>query len=649
MKAPVSWMAKNHVAANLLMGFIMLSGLFAMMQTKKETFPEMSLDQVQIQVPYLGATPAEVEDAVCKRIEERVRGLEGVRRVRSTASEGMGSVSIELERGADMDKLLDDIKNEIDRIDTFPAEVEEPVIKELTRRNQAIDVVLYGDVEEKALKVAAERVRDDLRSSGVISQVELNGVRVDEIAIEVSEEALRRYGLTFAQVADAVRRTSIDLPAGSVESEDGAILLRTQGLMRSGREYEEVVVLTRPDGTALKLKDVATVVDGFEDTDLVSRFNGQPAAVVQVFRIGDQNALDISAYVHQYIEDKRSTLPAGIHIGYARDDARILRGRIDLLIRNARLGLVLVFICLSFFLDLRLAFWVMMGIPISFLGAFVLMEPFDASINMLSLFAFIVALGIVVDDAIIVGENIFSHRVQGKSFGRAAIDGALEVGTPVVFSIMTSIAAFMPLFFVEGMMGKFMSVIPVIVISVLLLSLIESLFILPAHLSSKGDGPVSRLFRRVFIRPLDWHARVVVLFDRGLKYVIRNAYQPTLRLALAHPISSTALALSLMLCTVGLVVGGHIKFVFMPEIGADWVTISVNMPQSTTATQTAKVVRHIEEKAIVLRDQIDAERGFASSAAGIQSIAVFLPTSATNPRPGVLPFQVSEELVAKGI
>ena len=608
MKAPVSWMAKNHVAANLLMGFIMLSGLFAMMQTKKETFPEMSLDEVQIQVPYLGATPAEVEEAVCQRIEERVRGLEGVRRVRSTAAEGIGSVGVELERGTDMDKLLDDIKNEIDRIDTFPAEIEEPVIKEVTSRNQVIDVVLYGDVEEKALKVAVERVRDDLRNSGVISQVELKGVRVDEIAIEVSEQALRRYGLTFAQVADAVRRTSIDLPAGSVESEDGAILLRTQGLMRSGREYEEVVVLTRPDGTALKLKDVATVVDGFEDADLVSRFNGQPAAVVQVFCIGDQNALDISDYVHQYIEDKRLTLPAGIHIGYALDGAQILRSRIDLLISNARLGLVLVFICLSLFLDLRLAFWVMMGIPISFLGAFVLMEPFDASINMLSLFAFIVALGIVVDDAIIVGENIFSHREQGKPFGRAAIDGALEVGTPVMFSVMTSIAAFMPLFFVEGMMGKFMSIIPVVVVSVLLLSLIESLFILPAHLSSEGDGPVSRLLRRIFTHPLNWHTRLVVLFDRGLKYVIRNAYQPTLRLALAHPISSTALALSLMLCTAGLVAGGHLKFVLVSAVGADWVTISVNMPQGTTATQTAKVVRHIEQQALVLRDQLDAER-----------------------------------------
>ena len=605
MKVPVSWMAKNHVAANLLMGFIMLSGLLSMLQTKRETFPEMSLDQVQIQIPYLGATPAEVEEAVCKRVEERVRGLEGVRRVRSTAAEGMGVVRVEIERGVDISKLLDDIKNEVDRIDTFPAETEEPVIKELTRRNQVIDVVLYGDVDEKALKIVAELVRDDLRTSRVISQVELSGVRVDEISIEISEEALRRYGLTFAQVADAVRRTSIDLPAGSVESEDGEILLRTQGLMRFGREYEDIVVLTRPDGTALKLRDISTVVDGFEDNDLVSRFNGQPAAVVSAYRTGDQNALDISSYVHEYVEEKRLALPAGIHIDSARDDASILRSRMDLLIRNARLGLVLVFICLSLFLDLRLAFWVMMGIPISFLGAFVLMEPFDASINMLSLFAFIVALGIVVDDAIIVGENVFAHREKGKNFLRAAIDGALEVGTPVVFSIMTSVVAFMPLFFVDGMMGKFMSVIPVIVISVLILSLIESLFILPAHLSSEGNGALSR----AFARPLQWHKRVSTHFDGGLKRFVKNAYLPTLRLALANPLSSTALAIALMLGTFGMVAGGHIKFVFMPNIESDWVNISINMPQGTTVTQTSKVVQFIEEKTIVLRSQIDLETG----------------------------------------
>jgi multidrug efflux pump subunit AcrB len=607
VKTPVTWMAKNHVAANLLMGFILLSGFFAMMQTKKETFPEMSLDQVQIQMPYRGATPAEVEEAVCKRIEERVRGLEGVRRVRSTAAEGMGVVSVEVERGIDMSKMLDDIKNEIDRIDTFPDETEKAIIKELTRRNQVIDVVLYGDVDEKALKVAAQRVRDDLRTSGVISQVELSGVRVDEISIEISEDALRRYGLTFDQVSSAVRRTSLDLPAGSVESKDGEILLRTQGLMRSGAEYEEVVVLTRPDGTSLTLGDIASVRDGFEDNDLVSRFNGKPAAVVQVYRTGDQSALEISSYVQEYVLEKRETLQAGIHIDHARDDARILRSRMDLLIRNAQLGLVLVFICLSFFLDLRLAFWVMMGIPISFLGAFVLMDPFDASINMLSLFAFIVALGIVVDDAIIVGENVYAHREKGKDFLRAAIDGALEVGTPVVFSVMTSVAAFMPLFFIDGMMGKFMSIIPVIVIAVLLLSLVESLFILPAHLASKGNGVLSRIFGRIFRRPLDFHERVAASFDRGLKRFVKNVYQPTLRVALSNPISSAAVAVALMLFTFGWVAGGHIKFVFMPQIESDWLTVSVNMPQGTTVDQTSKMVELIEKKALVLRAQFDEE------------------------------------------
>ena len=607
MKTSVTWMAKNHVAANLLMGFVLLSGLFALLETRKETFPEFSLDQVQIQVAYLGAGPEEIEEGICKRIEERVRGLEGVRRVRSTAAEGIGMVSVEMERGVDMSRILEDIKNEVDRIDTFPVETEKPVIKEMTRRNQVIDVVIYGDVAEEALKVVAEQVRDDLRNASAISQVELAGVRADEISIEVAEQALRRHQLSFEQVTAAVRRTSLDLPGGSVKSEDGEILLRTQGLMQSGREYESVVVLTRPDGSTLKLGDIATVVDGFEDADLIARFNGRACAVVQVYRTGDQNALEISDQVKNYIAEKGAQLPAGIHLAYARDDARLLRGRLDLLLRNARLGLILVFICLSLFLDLRLAFWVMMGIPISFLGSFVLMQPFGASINMLSLFAFIVALGIVVDDAIIVGENIFAHRESGKGFLRAAIDGALEVGTPVVFSIMTSVAAFMPLFFVEGMMGKFMSIIPVIVISVLLLSLIESLFILPAHLSLTGEGPLSRAFNFIFRRPIELHGRTAAWFDRKLKRFIEEIYQPILRKALANPLPATALALAFTLFTAGWIAGGHIKFVFMPKIESDWLTISLAMPQGTTAQQTAEVVSYIEEKAVELRHQIDAQ------------------------------------------
>ena len=608
MKRPVEWMARNHVAANLLMLFLMLTGLLGILGMKKETFPEFSLDQVQIQVPYLGASPEEVEEGVSKRIEERLSGLEGIRKIRSTSSEGMSVVSVELQSGTDMRKMLDDVKNETDRIDTFPEETEKPFIKEAVRRNQVIDVVVYGEVGEKVLKVVAERVRDDLREAPIITQVELAGVRIDEISIEVSERMLRRHGLSLAQVTDAVKGASLDLPGGSVKSENGEVLVRTKGLRYTGMEYEDVVLLTRSDGTSLKLGQIATIVDGFEDSDLISRFNGQPAAVVQVYRTGDQSALEISEYVKSYIEQHRVQLPARVNIDYGRDDARLLLSRLDLVLRNARLGLVLVFILLTLFLDLRLAFWVMMGIPISLLGSFLLMQPFGVSINMLSLFAFIVALGIVVDDAIIVGENVFTHRERGKGLLQAAIDGTLEVGKPVTFSILTSIAAFMPLFYVEGLMGKFMAVIPVIVISMLAVSLIEALAILPAHLASSSQGWLTTTFVRVFRAPLAWHNTVQGWMDRRLKEFINNRYRRIARLAITNPLITTALAVCLMLVTCGWIGGGHIKFVFMPKIDSDWLTISVVMPQGTTAGQTEQIVKRIEAGALAARDAYDSRQ-----------------------------------------
>lgn len=608
MKRPVEWMARNHVAANLLMLFLMLTGLLGILGMKKETFPEFSLDQVQIQVPYLGASPEEVEEGVSKRIEERLSGLEGIRKIRSTSSEGMSVVSVELQSGTDMRKMLDDVKNETDRIDTFPEETEKPFIKEAVRRNQVIDVVVYGEVGEKVLKVVAERVRDDLREAPIITQVELAGVRIDEISIEVSERMLRRHGLSLAQVTDAVKGASLDLPGGSVKSENGEVLVRTKGLRYTGMEYEDVVLLTRSDGTSLKLGQIATIVDGFEDSDLISRFNGQPAAVVQVYRTGDQSALEISEYVKSYIEQHRVQLPARVNIDYGRDDARLLLSRLDLVLRNARLGLVLVFILLTLFLDLRLAFWVMMGIPISLLGSFLLMQPFGVSINMLSLFAFIVALGIVVDDAIIVGENVFTHRERGKGLLQAAIDGTLEVGKPVTFSILTSIAAFMPLLYVEGLMGKFMAVIPVIVISMLAVSLIEALAILPAHLASSSQGWLTTTFVRVFRAPLAWHNTVQGWMDRQLKEFINNRYRRIARLAITNPLITTALAVCLMLVTCGWIGGGHIKFVFMPKIDSDWLTISVVMPQGTTAGQTEQIVKRIEAGALAARDAYDSRQ-----------------------------------------
>ena len=607
MKRSIAWMVRNHVAANLLMVFVLLTGALGMLRMEKETFPEIDLDRIRIQVPYPGASPADVEAGVVRRIEERITGLEGIRRINSTAAEGMAVVTAELELGADMERVVDDVRGTIDRIDTFPAETEKPVIKELVRRTRVIDVVLFGDVPERALKVAAEEVRDDLRSSGEVSQVELVGVRTDEIAIEVSEAALRRHGLTLGAVADAVRRTSLDLPGGSVKGERGEVLVRTKGLMYDGREYDHVVVQTRSDGTALTVGHIGRVVDGFEDSDLICRFQGRPAAVVGVYRTGDESALEISRHVKEYVEDRQGSLPAGIDIDHVRDDARLLRSRLDLLLRNAQLGLVLVFVCLSLFLDMRLAFWVMMGIPISFLGSFLLIEPFDVSINMLSLFAFILALGIVVDDAVVVGENIFSHRERGKGLVQAAVDGTLEVAKPVVFTILTSVAAFLPLAFVEGNMGKFIVVIPVIVISVLLLSLVEALYILPTHLST-APGLPSRVLGWALAAPLRLHRRVSERVNAGLRWVIERGYTPAVRRALVRPFVTIATGLSLLLATAGFIAGGHIKFVFMPEIDSDWVTIAVEMPQGSTAGQTRDVVRHIETAAMTVRDEIDAEQ-----------------------------------------
>ena len=606
MNRSVAWMARNHVAANLLMVFVLLTGALGMLRMKKETFPEIDLDQVRIQVPYPGASPADVEAGVVRRIEERITGLEGIRRINSTAAEGMAVVTVELELGADMESVIDEVRSTVDRIDTLPAETEKPVIKEMVRRNRVIDVVLYGDVPERALKVAAEGVRDDLRVSGRVSQVELLGVRTDEIAIEVSEAALQRHGLTLGGIADAVRRTSLDLPGGSVKGEQGEVLVRMKGLLYDGRDYGDVVVRTRPDGTALTVGQIGRVVDGFEDSDLICRFQGRPAAVVGVYRTGDESSLEISSYVKAYVEGRQGGLPAGIDISYVRDDARLLRSRLDLLLRNAQLGLVLVFVCLSLFLDLRLAFWVMMGIPISFLGSFLLIEPLDVSINMLSLFAFIVALGIVVDDAVVVGENIFSHRERGKGLLQAAVDGTLEVGKPVVFTILTSVAAFLPLAFVEGNMGKFMMVIPAIVISVLLLSLVEALYILPAHLSSRPGLP-GRLLGWALAWPLRLQRRASARVNAGLGWVIGRCYTPLVRRAVRDPLVAIAVGLALMLGTTGFILGGHIKFVFMPEIDSDWVTIAVEMPQGATAGQTREVVRRIEEGAVRVRDEIDQE------------------------------------------
>ncbi len=594
----IAWFARNPVAANLMMVFIILSGLIATTTVKEEVMPELELDWISITVPYLGAAPEEVEEGVVIRIEEAIQGIDGIKEIESTASEGSASVMVELELGADPRRVVDEVKNNVDAITTFPIETERPIIREMIVRSRVTDIAISGPTDVFTLKALAERVRDDLTALPEITQVEIVSAPPYEISIEVSETALRRHGMTFDEVADAVRRSSLDLPGGSVRTDGGEILLRTIGQAYRGDEYEDLVLWTRPDGSRLHLGDVATVVDGFAETDQQARFDYEPTVLVTVIRTGDQSSLDISAAVGRYVERARPRLPEGVSMTVWLDEATVLTDRLSLMLRTGASGFVLVFIVLALFLELRLAFWVSLGIPISFLGAIALMPGLDVSANVISLFAFTVVLGIVVDDAIIVGENIHRHQEEHGEGLRGSIEGAREIAKPVTFAVLTTVAAFMPMLFVPGMMGKVFRVIPFVVIPCLLFSLVESLGILPAHLA--------HIPRRG--RPGPWR-RFQGFSSNALKLFVRRVYTPLLEVALEWRYATAAVGLATLIVTGGLVVGGRIDFQFFPSIEADFMSASLTMPQGTPVEATSRAVARLEEGAARLRERLVEETG----------------------------------------
>jgi multidrug efflux pump subunit AcrB len=599
MNRAIAWFAENRVTANLLMIMILAAGSISLVRLKLEVFPEFSSDMISVSVPYLGAAPEEVEEGVCVRIEEAIQDLEGIKKINSTASEGVGTVAVEVETGYDTRKLLDDIKSRVDAITTFPLETEKPVIQEVLNRRQVINVAVSGQTDEKSLKVIGENIRDEIADLPEISQVELTAARPYEIAIEISEEALRRYGLTFDEVAQAVRLSSLDLPGGSIKTSGGEISLRTKGQAYRGKEFENLILRSAADGTRLKLGDVATIVDGFAETDQSSRFNGEPTVLIQVFRVGEENALTVANTVKDYIAEAQMRLPEGIHLTTWQDDSLLLKDRLNLLLRNGRAGFILVFLALALFLRLRLAWWVTVGMIISFFGAFWAMPNFDVSMNMISLFAFITVLGIVVDDAIIVGENIYTHLERGEAGLKAAIKGAQEVAIPVIFAVLTTVAAFSPLLSVAGFMGKIMRVIPIIVIATLLFSLIESLFILPAHLSHLSIQKEKNRRRG----PRKWWGNFQDRFAARLQHFTDKYYRDTLDLALRWRYLSISLGVGLLILTIGLVAGGRIKFTFMPQVEADNVVALLTMPQGTPVEVTAQAVRRLEESAQMLQSE----------------------------------------------
>jgi multidrug efflux pump subunit AcrB len=579
---------------------------------KIEVFPEFSLDRIAITTEYIGASPSEVEEAIVRRIEEKVSGLAGIKRIDSVAREGFGTVVIEVMKDWDLNQLLDEVKAEVDRITTFPNEAEKPIVREITRRTQVISLAVYGDAPEATIKYLAERIKDDITNLPGITLAEMFGVREGEIHIEISEESLRRYALTLGQVADAVRRASLDLPAGSVKTAAGEILIRTKGRRYYAADYQDVAVITRTDGSKVTLGQIGSLKDGYGDVDLVTRFQGKPAAVVQVFRVADQNALKVADTVKRYMEETRERLPAGIGIDFYQDMSRVLKSRIELLLKNMTIGLILVSLLLGIFLDIRLAFWVTLGIPISFMAGLWILPQFDVSINMISLFAFIMVLGIVVDDAIIIGENIFRKQEEGLPPLKASIEGAIEVGRPVVFAVLTTVAAFWPLLLGAGTMGKVMRNLPIVVILVLLGSLVESLMILPAHLQTSNRKAQSR---RAGPRRDRWMARF-------LRWFISGPYAKAVDFCVRWRYATMGMGIAVLLITLGIWQGGWIKFTYFPKVESDVLTCTLTLPAGTPFERTKEVVAFIERSAKESMAEMDGHRSKNAPPLFEQSIAL---------------------------
>lgn len=602
MKSAVAWMARRHVAANLLMLVFIAGGLIKGLGVKQEIFPEISLDRIQVQVVYQGAAPEEIEEGILLKIEENLSGIDGIDDIRSSASEGLAVVTAELRTGADADQVLNEVKSEVDRITTFPAEAEKPVITKMLNLSEVISLVIWGDVSERTLREQAERMREELLGFPEITQLELHGLRDYEIAIEISEENLRRYGLTLDQVAAGVAAASRDLPGGKLRTEGGEILLRTKEKKYQAGEYAAIRILALPDGRILRLGELAEIREGFAETDVAARYNGKPAAMIKVFRSGDQKPLEIAERVLAYAAEQNHFLPQGLRVDAWNDTSELFASRMDLLFRNAKLGLVLVLCVLGIFLHFRLAFWVMLGIPISFLGGLSVLPFFGTSINMVSLFAFILVLGIVVDDAIVVGENVYEKRQQGMAPLKAAIQGAIEMGVPVTFSVLTTVAAFLPLAFISGTMGKFMRDVPIVVIAILLVSLVESLFVLPAHLASIRKIPSGTQA-----------GNAGQFFSRSLERFSVGPFARLLDLTARYRYTTAAGGLAFLLLTLGLVGGGVVKFQFMPEVEGDQVRVSLRMPPGTSAALTQSVQDRIVSMGLETVAEMDLQETVAPS------------------------------------
>ncbi|MDA8951113.1 efflux RND transporter permease subunit, partial [Pseudomonadales bacterium] len=638
MKTIIAWFAENHIAANLLLILVVLFGASALLTMPQKSFPDIDVPIITVSVLYLGAAPEEVEQGVCVRIEEELEGVEGVKEIRSAANEGICTVSVELFEDTDKSKALDDVKNRVDAIDTLPTETEKPIINLITSVRSVMDIAITGPKDERALKVLGQRVRDDIAALPSITQVALINTRPYEVSVEVSEASLQRNGLTLDQVASVIRRQSLDVPGGAIKTTDGEILLRTQGQAYSGEEFENLLLSSDSDGRRVFLKDVATVSDGFEDTDQALRFDGDPAAIIRVSRVGDQDILKITEEVNRYLETASGSLPEGVTLTVWNDNSRLLRDRLSTLLDSARQGFLMVLILLALFLRPRLAFWVSIGVPVAFLGALYLTNYLGLSIDGISLFGFILVLGIMVDDAIVVGENVFAEQRKSRTLLEGAVLGTQKISVPVIFGVLTTICAFVPMLQGVGTSGQIGAVIATVVICCLIFSLIESQLILPAHLGHQDvkteAGEIYLLMVPVvgiLLLEFAWdvssyiglavgvvslmillHAfslsqgiatrlvRAQERFSESVEAFINTRFRRLVARAVSARYTTLALAFVFFLSGLGVIGSGRLPFSFFPPLASDQAIAQLTMPLGTSAAVTADAVLYLEQSAEAL-------------------------------------------------
>ena len=609
MNGSIRWFIDNPVAANLLMILLLIGGALAIPALNKQFFPEIEINSVSVSMVYPGASPREVEEQICARIEEAVHDLRGIKEIRSVAQQGLGTVLIEAAQGYDTSQLTAEIKTRVDAINTFPGDAERPVVVENAYRHLMAVVNIAGDISERELKILGERLRDDLSSEPYVSIVELRDPRPYEVAVEVSEETLRRYGITFNDVVNAIRGSSLNLPAGAIKAVSGDIRLQTRGQAYGRVDFEQIPLITQADGVNITLGDVANVQDGFADIDIQNRFNGQPSHALEVFVTSDPQTLRTSEVVHEWIDRTRPSLPEGVSLTMWRDSSVPFVGRVDTLLKNGIGGLGLVFLVLLLFLRPKLALWVCVGIGVAFMGTFFVLQYTGTSLNMISLFAFLLILGIVVDDAIIVGEAIHTHQTNGHPGVEGASMGASSVVKPVMYAVISTMIFFVPMLFMPGDMATAAQAIPVVVILALAFSLIESLWILPSHLAHMGP---ERPSKSALLRSLE---TVRSRCADGLVNFSKQQYQPFLEKALRHNLLVCGLFLVALVMSLAVYGGGWIRSAFFPQVNSDYIQVEVTLPDGGAFGRSLEVMDRVEQAAIALREDYNARAEFQEQVA----------------------------------